>query len=61
MNSSTKAGYLNGRSEMSKSKYAKMCLHGRVLDRQYDNGKLTGNVVCRECGAVIPDPVNVGD
>jgi hypothetical protein len=57
-----KAGQLkvNGINGLSKPKKAKVCVHQRVVDYHYnDNGKPTGNLVCRECGAVMPAPVNV--
>jgi hypothetical protein len=54
---SIKAGHING---VFKPKKEKVCVHQRVVDYHYnDRGKPTGNVVCRECGAVIPDPVKV--
>jgi ribosomal protein L40E len=34
------------------------CTHQRIVDSHFDaSGKRTGNLVCRECGAVIPDLV----
>ena len=51
---------LNGFSRTSKPKKAKLCVHSRIVEYHYDDeGLATGNVVCRECRAVIPDPVNV--
>ena len=32
------------------------CAHGRMVADEYTKDyKRTGNVVCRECGAVVPD------
>ena len=54
---SKKAGQVNG---TFKPKKEKGCVHQRVVDYHYsDKGQPTGNVVCRECGAVIPDPAKV--
>ena len=48
-----KAGNLNA---TSKSKLAKVCVHQRVVDSHFNGkGQPSGNLVCRECGAVIPD------
>lgn len=34
------------------------CTHQRIVDFHVDaSGRRTGNVVCRECRAVIPDPL----
>ena len=50
-----KAGHVNGTSPPIK---AKDCVHQRMVDGHFnEKGKPTGNVVCRECGAVISDPV----
>lgn len=50
----------NGFNGTSKPKKAKVCVHGRMVEYHYDDeGQATGNVVCRECWAVIPDPANV--
>lgn len=52
-----KAGRVNGKAYPIK---AKVCVHQRMVDCHYnEKGKPTGNVVCRECGTVIPDPVKV--
>jgi len=52
-----KAGRMNGKTYPKKTK---VCVHQRMVDCHYnEKGKPTGNVVCRECGAVIPDPVKV--
>ncbi len=52
-----KAGRINGKA---KPKKAKVCVHGRMVDYHYDDqGQPTGNVVCLECRAIIPDPANV--
>ena len=49
-----------GRSEDMKSKESQSdCLHQRVIDYHYDEqGKRTGNFVCKECAAIIPDPAD---
>ena len=50
-----KAGRVNGTSKPKKSK---VCVHQRMVDCHYnEKGNPTGNVVCRECGSVIPDLV----
>ena len=37
-------------------KDAASCAHGRMVADEYGkNNKRTGNVVCQECGTVIPD------
>jgi hypothetical protein len=52
-----KAEHVNRKSSPIR---AKDCVHQRMVDGHYnEKGKPTGNVVCRECGAVIPDPVKV--
>ncbi len=52
-----KAGRINRKTY---PKEEKGCVHQRMVDCHYnEKGQLTGNVVCRECGAVIPDPVKV--
>ena len=58
---SYKAGHINRINGTSKKlKKSKVCVHGRVVDYHFnDKGKPTGNVVCRECGSVIPDPAKV--
>lgn len=34
------------------------CLHQRVISYHYDErGKRTGKFVCKECGGIIPDPL----
>ena len=36
----------------------KTCTHNRVVDYLISNTELnTGSLVCRECGAVFPDPL----
>jgi hypothetical protein len=53
-----KAGRVNG---LSKSHKKKVCAHQRVVENYFtDKGQPTGKVMCRECGAVIPDPVKIG-
>ncbi|MDH5426942.1 MAG: hypothetical protein OEZ57_02415 [Nitrospirota bacterium] len=48
---------INGTSTRTK---ANGCVHQRMMDSHYnEKGQSTGNVVCRECGAVIPDPVKI--
>ena len=52
-----KAGRVN---DKVKPKRKKVCMHGRMVNCHYDDqGQATGNVVCLECRAIIPDPVNV--
>ena len=52
-----KAGRVNGETY---TKNERGCVHQRMVDYHYnEKRKLTGNVVCRECGSVIPDPVKV--
>jgi len=54
---SMKVGHVNGKA---KPKRKNVCMHGRVVDYHYnDKGQATGNVVCRECGAIIPDSLKV--
>jgi len=55
-----KAECVIGITGTSKPKKARVCVHQRMLDYHY-NGKAqpSGNLVCRECGAVIPDPAKV--
>ncbi len=54
------AGRINGLSRTSKPQKVKVCVHGRMVDYYYDDqGQATGNVVCLECGAVIPDPAHM--
>ncbi|MGV7229021.1 MAG: hypothetical protein ACQ9IQ_10230 [Nitrospirales bacterium] len=55
-----KAGYVNGKKGTFKPKVARVCVHQRMLDYHYnEKAQPSGNLVCRECGAVIPDPANV--
>jgi len=57
---SHKGGHVNGEKGTSKPKKAKVCVHQRVLGRHFnEEGQASGNLVCRECGAVVPDPVKV--
>jgi len=50
-----KAGRVKGKTY---PKNERGCVHQRMVDCHYnEKGKLTGNVVCRECGSVIPDSV----
>ena len=52
-----KAGRVNGINGASKPKRAKVCVHQRIVSCHYnEKGQPSGNLVCRECGAVIPDP-----
>ena len=52
-----KAGRIKGKA---KSKRKKVCGHGRMVNDHYDDqSQTTGNVVCLECGAVIPDLAKV--
>ena len=60
MNIVEKARCVNGKKGTSKSKTARACVHQRMLDYHYnEKAQPSGNLVCRECGAVIPDPANV--
>ena len=45
--------------ERWKTRYEdKFCEHSRVVDYLRTNGsKNSGKLVCRECGAIIPDPL----
>jgi len=53
-------GRVNGIKGISKLKKAKSCVHQRMLDWHYnENAQPSGNLVCCECGAVIPDPAKV--
>lgn len=53
-------GRVNGLKRTPEPKKAKVCVHRRTVEYLYDDeGQAIGNVVCRECWAVIPDPVNV--
>ena len=53
----TKAGLVNG---TFKPKKARVCVHQRIVDYHFNGeGQPSGNLVCRECGAVIPDPAKV--
>ncbi len=55
-----KAGPVNGINGTSKLKKGKTCVHQRMLDWHYnEKAQPSGNLVCRECGAVIPDPAKV--
>ena len=52
-----KVGQVKG---ISKPHKKTVCAHQRVVENYFtDKGQPTGNVVCRECGAVIPDPVKI--
>ena len=52
-----KAGHVNGTSKPNK---VKVCVHQRMVDYHFnEKDQATGNVVCRECGAVIPDTAKV--
>jgi hypothetical protein len=45
------AGRRAGRKDSSS------CAHGRMLADEYgQNNQRTGNLICRECGAIVPDP-----
>lgn len=55
-----KAGRVNGLNATSKTKKAKVCIHQRMVEGHYnEKGEPSGNLVCRECAAVIPDPTKV--
>jgi hypothetical protein len=56
------SGHVNGKNGTSKPKLkkVKVCVHQRVLGPHFnEEGQASGNLVCRECGAVVPDPVKV--
>ena len=56
----TRAECVNGIKETSKLKKARVCVHQRMLDWHYnEKAQPTGNLVCCECGAVLPDPAKV--
>ena len=56
----TKVGRVNGIKGTSKPKKARLCVHQRMLDWHYnEKARPSGNLVCRECGAVIPDLAKV--
>jgi hypothetical protein len=59
---SGEAGRLNGAFRKSFDQESTDCLHQRMVSYQVDaEGKSTGHLVCRECCAVIPDPLkNLG-
>jgi len=60
MNIVEKAGCVNGKNGISKPKTARACVHQRMLDYHYnEKTQPSGNLVCRECGAVIPDPAKL--
>jgi len=49
---------VNGMNRTLTPTKAKACVHQRIVDYHYnDKAQPSGNLVCRECGAVIPDPV----
>ena len=55
-----KVGHVNGKNGTLKPKKVKVCVHQRVLGPHFNEaGQASGNLVCRECGAVVPDPVKV--
>jgi len=55
-----KAGCVNGINRTSKTKKGKVCVHQRMVGYHYnEKAQPSGNLVCRECGAVIPDPTKV--
>lgn len=57
MNAEKAGQAING---TSKHKKKKVCVHQRMVDYHFnEKGQATGNVVCRECGAVIPGPTKV--
>ena len=52
-----KAGHVNGTSKPNK---VKVCVHQCMVDFHYnEKAHPSGNLVCRECGAMIPDPAKV--
>ena len=55
-----KARRVNGLKGTSKLKKTRVCVHQRMLDYHFnEKAQPSGNLVCRECGAVIPDPGKV--
>ena len=55
-----KAGCVNGINGTSKPKNGAVCVHQRMLDYHYnEKAQPSGNLVCRECGVMIPDPAKV--
>ena len=55
-----KAGQVKGLNGISKPLKAKVCVHQRMVSYHYnENAQPSGNLVCRECGAVIPDPAKI--
>ena len=55
-----KAGKKKKKNGTSKPKVARVCVHQRMLDYHYnEKAQPSGNLVCRECGAVISDPAKV--
>ena len=56
-----KAGLVNamgvcGTNARSKHKRVKVCIHQRMVDSHINaKGEPSWNLVCRECGAVIPE------
>ncbi len=56
----TKVGRVNGIKGTSKPKKARVCVYQRMVDYHFnEKAQPSGNLVCRECGAVIPDPAKV--
>ena len=56
-----KAGRMKEVNGMSKPTTVKRrCVHGRMVEYHFNEKfQRTGNLVCRECGAVIPDPAKM--
>lgn len=55
-----KAGCVNEIKGTFKPKKGVVCVHQRMLGYHYnEKSQPSGNLVCRECGAVIPDPTKV--
>ena len=56
----SKTARVNGMNRTPTQTKAKGCVHQCLVDYQYnEHAQPSGNLVCRECGAVIPDPVKV--
>lgn len=49
MEGDTAGGLENGKDR-------KECTHSRIVDDYIIEGKKTGKLICKECGAILPDP-----
>lgn len=53
-----KPGRRKGINGIAKPSKPKGCVHQRMVESHLnENGQATGNVVCLECGAVLPYPM----